>query len=522
MTGLVFEERSPIVVSAPNRADIACFVGFVHRRASRIPAEVYEWLRERGWRSPTPDFPTSIMDELLNVPIPIDAWDVFDLLFAWEQRVFTHDANGNVIRGGSYLGAAVRSYFAQGGRKCYVVRVGDPLPVLAQQSEKLLQLDKLIPGHPYRVSASPVDRQSWQGIGHILGLPDVSFLSLPDLPDLVSANATPMDSTIERPSTPERFVECSEPLPELGDDRAAQRVQAPRCDQDGYDQWIASLWLVADWMARYQREVQLVAAVPMPQVGSTADTDLLRFLLDHGTLSQRLNRSLSGLSSTFVQLVYPWVRTPGSTRLPERLESPDAVFAGVLARNALSRGAFRSAANLHLADVYEVFPALSRSQMQGQHLDNPQESFTVSHNLLERVSLLGPTPDGLRVLSDVTTSLDENYRPASVNRLVAVIVRAARRLGEEVLFEPSGDRLWSQLRDQLNTLLLALLQSGALRGATPEDAFLVRCDRSTMTSSDLENGRLIAEIQFTPAVPIEQITIVLAMDEGGQVSLISR
>jgi phage tail sheath protein FI len=95
-------------------------------------------------------------------------------------------------------------------------------------------------------------------------------------------------------------------------------------------------------------------------------------------------------------------------------------------------------------------------------------------------------------------------------------------LGEEVLFEPSGDRLWSQLRDQLNTLLLALLQSGALRGATPEDAFLVRCDRTTMTTSDLDSGRLIAEIQFTPAVPIEQITIVLAMDEGGQVSLISR
>lgn len=521
MTGLVFEERSPIVASAPNRADIACFVGFVHRRASRIPTEVYEWLRERGWRSPTPDSTTATTDELLDVPIPIDAWDVFDLLFAWDQRVFTHAANGQVIRGGSYLGAAVRSYFAQGGRKCYVVRVGDPLPVLAQQSEKLLQLDKLIPGYPYRVSADPVDRQSWKGVGHLFGLPDVSFLCLPDLPDLVSADATPIDSTLEHPETPERFVACSEPLPEPGDDRAARRVQAPRCDATGYRHWADNIRLVARWIASQQREVQLVAAVPMPQLATSADTDLFKFLLDEERLSQRLDRSLSGVSSAFVQLVYPWVRTPGSTRLPERLESPDAVLAGILARNALSRGAFRSVANLHLADVYDVFPSLSRSQIQGQHLDNPQESFT-AHNLLERVSLLGTTPNGLRVLSDVTTSLDENYRPASVNRLVSVIVRAARRLGEEVLFDPSGDRLWSQLRDQLNTLLLALLQSGALRGATPEDAFLVRCDRSTMTTSDLDSGRLIAEIQFTPAVPIEQITIVLAMDEGGQVSLISR
>ena len=33
--------------------------------------------------------------------------------------------------------------------------------------------------------------------------------------------------------------------------------------------------------------------------------------------------------------------------------------------------------------------------------------------------------------------------------------------------------------------------SGALLGATPEEAFFVRCDRSTMTQNDLDNGRLI-------------------------------
>lgn len=520
MTGLVFEARSPVVTSAPNRADIACFIGFVHRRASQIPDSIYDWLREQEWRSMKPAFTQT--DDLLNVPIPIDDWDVFDLLFAWEQRIVTQNSDGTVILGSSYLGAAVRSFFAQGGRKCYVVRVGDPLPILTDRSQKLLELDKLIPGYPYRVNASPIDRQTWQGVGHVLGLPDVSFLCLPDLPDLVSADPVPLDPKIKLPQKREIFVPCSEPLPEIEeDDRVMRRVSAPQCDEGGYQQWVNSLWLVADWISREQREIQLVAAVPMPQKGSAADTDLLQFLLNRGVLSQRLNRSLIGLSSTFVQLVYPWVRSPGSVRLPEQLESPDAVLAGILARNALSRGAFFSIANLHLADVYDVYPILNRSQTQQPHLDNPQESFA-SHNLLQRVSLLGETPDGLRVLSDVTTSLDENYRPASINRLISVIVRAARRLGETVLFEPGGDRLWRQLRDQLNSLMLTLLQSGALQGATPEEAFLVRCDRSTMTTADLENGRVITEIQFNSAMPIEQITVVLAMNEGGQVSLVSR
>jgi hypothetical protein len=58
----------------------------------------------------------------------------------------------------------------------------------------------------------------------------------------------------------------------------------------------------------------------------------------------------------------------------------------------------------------------------------------------------------------VTTSLDESYRPASVNRLVTVIVRAARRLGEESAFEASGERLWKRLQDSLTGLMIALLQ----------------------------------------------------------------
>jgi hypothetical protein len=191
----------------------------------------------------------------------------------------------------------------------------------------------------------------------------------------------------------------------------------------------------------------------------------------------------------------------------------------MLARNALTRGTFRSAAGQHLADVAEVWPTLQRDQMLQPHLD--RLSRASEHRLLERVTLLGPTPQGLQMLSDVTTSLDESYRPASVNRLVSAIVRAARRLGEDIVFETSGELLWARLRDSLNGLLGGLLQAGALRGATPSEAFQVRCDRSTMSQNDIDNGRIVAEVRFDAAAPIEQITVVLAMNEGGQVSLIS-
>jgi hypothetical protein len=361
-------------------------------------------------------------------------------------------------------------------------------------------------------------------VGHLFGLPDVSFLCLPDLADAVGADREQVTLPRYVPRFEEQFVECSEPVPPPPADSLARLFSAPRCGDEEYKDWATALFLTTDLIARNLREVQMVASVPIPKAGaglgaaSKAERDLMEFFTSEGRLlSSPLSRQQNGLSSAFLQLAYPWPRTPGSQNLPEQVESPDAVLAGLLARNALTRGAFRSAAGSHLADVYDLYPSLPRHQMMKRHADGRSKN-SPGRSLMERVSLFGVTPGGFELLSDVTTSLSESYRPASVSRLVSVIIRAARRLGEDRVFESSGERLWSQLRESLNALLSGLLEAGALRGATPSEAFDVRCDRSAMTQNDIDNGRVIAVVQFDAAVPIERITVALAMDEGGQVS----
>lgn len=511
MNGLDFEDQASVVRSDPNRADLALLVGFVRRRKTALPSEVKRWLDERGW------LPKSGESELLDIPVPIDDWEIFDRLFEWERR----DLDGHGAIGSTYLGAAVRSFFAQGGRKCYVVRVGDPWP-LTDGGAYADRLRKLIPGYPNLLTSSPDDRNSWSGIGHMFGLPDVSFLCLPDLPDIVGVEREKVELPRYIPIVKEQFVECSDSEPLPAPDHLARLFRAPRCDETNYRNWATALKIIAEAIYHRQKEVQLIAAVPMPVEGIQADRDLMEFMADKSNrlLSSRLNGTLSGLASAFVQLVYPWVRTSGSANLPEQLESPDAILAGMLARNALTRGAYFSAAGLHPADAFDVYPVLRRYQMMQAHKDDDQRD-KAAHTLLERVSLFTPTPRGIELASDVTASLDESYRPASINRLVSSIVRAARRLGEDLAFESSGERLWSKLRDSMNALLLGLWQAGALRGATPSEAFYVRCDRSTMTQNDIDNGRVIVLIQFDAAFPIERITVVLAMDEGGQVSALA-
>jgi len=334
--------------------------------------------------------------------------------------------------------------------------------------------------------------------------------------------------SVEVPTSPERFVECSdeEPYTEPPDD-IVRRLRAPRCDDQGYHEWARALRLVASLISRHCREVHLVAAVPIPYTPATSQETLEdpgRDLMDsltereNGPLAYSLDQRPTGLASAFVQLAYPWVRTGGSSILPEAIESPDAVLTGILARNALTRGTYNSAAGLRLADVYEVYPVQRRDHMLRPRPDYPEAG--TSHSLLERVSLFGPTPDGLRLLSDVTTTFDESYRPASVNRLVASVLRAARRLGEDSVFESSGQRLWGRLKEHLDGLLLRLYQAGALKGASPVEAFSVRCDRTTMTQNDIDSGRIIARVMLNPSAPIDGITVAMALSGGGQVPLL--
>ncbi len=55
------------------------------------------------------------------------------------------------------------------------------------------------------------------------------------------------------------------------------------------------------------------------------------------------------------------------------------------------------------------------------------------------------------------------------------------------------------------------LRSGALIGTKPEDAFFVRCDSSTMTQDDIDDGRLIAEIGVAPVRPAEFVIIRIGL-----------
>lgn len=445
-------------------------------------------------------------DDLRHKPVVVESFAAFARLFDWENRADTGRS--------TWMGAAVRSFFAQGGARCFIVRAGDvgafapspaPEALALAANVQLERLRALIPSHAGGPVSSSSRQEDWRGIEVLRGLEEAALVCLPDLPELVSDATLAPAGLQPLPPVPEEFVECSTVLvPSVESSRILST--SPACREEGYRLWFRAANAAARFVKENRRDVQLILAVPLPAEGSAAGGNLIRRLEEPG-LAASLDET-EGIATAFLQLAFPWLGTDGSAALPGELEPPDGVLAGVVARTVASVGAHRSLGRQPLHRVNRFFPPLTArdTQLLTARGDAPA--------LIHRVSLLGQSPNGASLLSDVTTSLDVAHRPASVGRLTAAILRTARRLGEEVVFDTSGAALWRKIETRLTTLLSQFYRAGALQGESPEQAFSVRCDETTMTPNDHDNGRVVAEVKFAPAHPVGLITVTLSLRAG--------
>jgi hypothetical protein len=361
------------------------------------------------------------------------------------------------------------------------------------------------------------------------------------MPDLPILSASPAQAPAGRepvvPSAPEQFVECASADVTTPQSTAATPTPpAPRLKSTEYGPWAAAVQSVVQFLrgdagtdatdraagrpgSSNLREMLFVAAFPMPlelDAASATENPSTTPTQDiHDVISTVMPEDGSGISSAFLQLAYPWLKTTGSSGLLEGLEPPDGALTGILARNALTRGTFTSATKIAPSEIFDLAPVLPARETTVPATPPTWKIGTPPKPLIERFSLFGFTPAGLALLSDVTTFAGETYRFGGIHRLVAVILRAARRFGEGIAFQSNGPLLWTRVQTFLRQLMLRLWQLNALDGATISDSFTVRCDSSTMTQNDLDNGRLVAEVTFNAASTIELIRVTLALETSG-------
>lgn len=108
----------------------------------------------------------------------------------------------------------------------------------------------------------------------------------------------------------------------------------------------------------------------------------------------------------------------------------------------------------------------------------------------------------------------EQLKYVPLRRYLSFIETSLAQGTQWTVFEENDEHLWARVRTSVSDFLMNQWQSGKLQGAKPEEAFFVRCDRTTMTQNDLDNGRLIVVIGVAPVKPAEFVVFQIGQWTG--------
>ncbi|MCP5310770.1 phage tail sheath family protein [Cognatazoarcus halotolerans] len=209
-------------------------------------------------------------------------------------------------------------------------------------------------------------------------------------------------------------------------------------------------------------------------------------------------RTLRGLiDSRYAAVYYPWVvvpnplARPGREDIPREIALPPSGFmCGIYARNDTERGVWKAPANEVVRGALRFELDINFSQ---QEMLNP-----IGVNCLRYLS-----GRGFRVWGARLASSDPEWKYVNVRRYFNYLESSIDRGTQWAVFEPNGERLWANVRQTISDFLYNEWRNGALLGTKTEEAYFVRCDRSTMTQNDLDNGRLVCLIGVAVIKPAE-------------------
>ena len=196
------------------------------------------------------------------------------------------------------------------------------------------------------------------------------------------------------------------------------------------------------------------------------------------------------IDSKYAALYFPWVRIMDPITRRVISLPPSGFVAGIYARNDIERAVFKAPANEVVTLALGFDMLLSKSQ---QDVLNP-EGINCFRFFEGR---------GMLVWGARTISSDPEWKYLNLRRYFAYLEHSIDKGTQWAVFEPNGERLWANVRRTVYDFLLNEWQMGAMLGDKPEKAFFVKCDRTTMTQNDIDNGRLVCLVGAAVVKPAE-------------------
>ncbi|MCP5053647.1 MAG: phage tail sheath family protein [bacterium] len=220
-------------------------------------------------------------------------------------------------------------------------------------------------------------------------------------------------------------------------------------------------------------------------------------IIQAGQSAGPIGKLLPPTDSKYAAFYYPWLNVVDPLTQNLKLVPPGGHMAGIYARSDIERGVHKAPANEVVRGVSSLQFALSKAK---QDVLNPRGVNCI------RVF----TGRGIRIWGARTISSDPLWKYINVRRLFLYIEESIEKGTQWVVFEPNNEALWARVAQTISQFLTGVWKTGALMGTSAGEGFFVKCDRTTMTQDDIDNGRLVCVIGVAPTKPAEFVIFRIA------------
>ena len=183
---------------------------------------------------------------------------------------------------------------------------------------------------------------------------------------------------------------------------------------------------------------------------------------------------------------------------------PSGHLCGIMARVDGERGVHKAPANELVMGITGLSQNINRLE-QGQYNDR-------GVNVIREFKDRGIRVWGARTLA---TKSDPSWKYINVRRLFIMIEQSIMLGSQWSVFEPNDQTLWKKLTRDVRSYLMRVWRSGALFGATPEEAFYVKCDGETNPRYLIDAGQVNVQIGISPVKPAEFVVFSIGQWDGG-------
>lgn len=397
----------------------------------------------------------------------------------WKSYVaeFRQDRFGQPILAveGGAIETAVRDFFANGGRRLWIVNVAQRIdPDHAQEFlNDMLGIGRSIEPH---------------GLELLLRQDEVSLVALPDLDAVI--RATDDDGEIvDLPGDP-CFRPCGiarRALP-FAQHRAVPREVTERLF--GSEDLI---WAQRYLIERLRRESWRWFGILAPPPGCDAEAAV--------TWRRRLTAGSEG--SSVAALYWPWLLTQDSPGAPTVIRSPVGAVAGVFAATDIAEGPSAAPAAKRLLGVVGLDVTV------GDHEN--RTAYDAGVNVIRALPGRGILIWGARTLLwQDEMSRAEPLAFVNARRCLSAIARSAWVVGQPLVFQPNTTLPRIRLHQLMTAYLLQVFAAGALMGDTPDQGFFVEVEPAEFSPE----GQLVCRIGVALAAPAEFIVFRIGRASG--------